>query len=75
MCFSSSGIDRAKFFMIAQVAYVLNLKPREKSNFSTARIKGHVAIANEFEKVLARTDVPFGNRNHETQVRTDDLVF
>ncbi len=29
---------RAKFFMIAHEAYVLNLFPREKSNFSTARI-------------------------------------
>ena len=34
----SSGMVRAKFFMIAQLAYVLNLLPREKSNFSTARI-------------------------------------
>ncbi len=34
----SSGIVRAKFFMIAQLAYVLNLLPRAKSNFSTARI-------------------------------------
>ena len=35
---STAGMMRAKFFMIAQVAYVLKRLPCETSNFSTARI-------------------------------------
>ena len=43
---------RAKFFMIAQDAYVLNLLPREKSNFSTARISDMLPSETSSKKLL-----------------------
>ena len=74
-CSSSSGIVRAKFFMIAQLAYVLNLLPRAKSNFSTARISDMLPSLTSSKKFSPCADVPLGDRNHQPQVGPDDLVL
>jgi len=60
--------------MIAQLAYVLNLLPREVEFFDGSQ-KRHVAVAHKLKEILVRRHVPLGNRNHEPQIGPRDFVF
>ena len=52
--FSSSEIVRAKFVMIADAAYVLNLKASRVIEPLDRLHQAHVAVADQVEEVLVR---------------------
>ncbi len=54
---------------------MLNLLPREKSNFSTAQDQAHVTVGDQLEEVVRRADMPLGNRDDEPKIRPDHLVL
>ena len=66
---------RAKFFISAQVAYVLNLLPPRDIEPLDRPDQRHVSVADKFEEVLRRPHVPLGDRDHQPKVGTDNLAL